>query len=114
MDLLAALIRATNAQIIDKFKELFPPEIESQLLDIDDLERLIIKAHQLIQLFKPKQTVAANVLAHATQELPVDNNIVSISGHNHKTRINRGARNQRSNNFQSNRPIYKSRFPQDT
>ena len=31
LDLLAALIGATNAQIIDKFKECFPPEIESQL-----------------------------------------------------------------------------------
>ena len=54
LDLLAALIGATNTQIIDKFKEAFPPEIESQLLDIDNLERLIIKAHQLVQLFMPK------------------------------------------------------------
>ena len=38
IDLLAALIGAADAQIIDKFKEAFPPEIESKLLDIDDLE----------------------------------------------------------------------------
>ena len=38
LGLLAALIGATNAQIIDKFKECFPPEIESQLLNINDLD----------------------------------------------------------------------------
>ena len=30
LDLLAALIGATNTQIIDKFKECFPPETEFQ------------------------------------------------------------------------------------
>ena len=38
---LATLIGTTNAQIIDKFKECFPPEIESQLLDINDLDCLV-------------------------------------------------------------------------
>ena len=51
-DLLAALIGSTTVQIINKFKEAFSPEIRSQFLDIDDLERLIIKAHLLVQLFK--------------------------------------------------------------
>ena len=54
LDLLATLIGNTNAQIIDKFKECFPPEIESQLLDINDLDRLVTKANRLAQLFKPK------------------------------------------------------------
>ena len=48
LDLVAALIGTTNAQIIDKFKECFPPEIESQLLDINDLDRLVTKANQLV------------------------------------------------------------------
>ena len=48
LDLLAALIGATNAQIIDKFKECLPPEIESQLLDINDIDWLVTKANQLV------------------------------------------------------------------
>ena len=62
LDLLAALIGATNAQILDKFIEAFPPKIKSQLLDIDHLERLIIKAHQFVQLFKPKLSTTGSVL----------------------------------------------------
>ena len=46
LDLLAALIGATNAQIIGKFKQFFPPEIESQLLDINDLDQLVTKVIQ--------------------------------------------------------------------
>ena len=68
LDLLAALIGATNAQIIDKFKECFPPEIEPQLLDINNLDHLVTKANQLVQLFKPKQTTSSSLLSHSAQE----------------------------------------------
>ena len=68
LDLLAALICATNAQIIDKFKECFPPEIESQLLDINNLDHLVTKANQLVQLFKPKQTTPSSLLSHSVQQ----------------------------------------------
>ena len=59
--LLAVLKGATNAQIIDKFKECFPPEIEMQLLDINDLDSLVTKANQLVQLFKPKQSTSSSL-----------------------------------------------------
>ena len=65
LDLLAALIGATNAQIIDKFKECFPLEIESQLLDINNLDQLVTKANQLVQLFKSKQTASSSLLLHS-------------------------------------------------
>ena len=64
LDLLAILIGANNTRIVDKFKECFPPEIESQLLDIDDLDRLTTKANQLVQLFKTKPQVSSTLLAH--------------------------------------------------
>ena len=68
LNLLPALIGATNAQIIDKFKECFPPEIESQLLDINNLDHLVTKANQLVQLFKLKQTISSSLLSHSAQE----------------------------------------------
>ena len=68
LDLLAALIGATNAQITDKFKECFSPEIESQLLDINDLDHLVTKANQLVQLFKPKSNNTSSLLSHSEQQ----------------------------------------------
>ena len=130
LDLLAALIGATNTQIIDKFKEAFPPETESQLLDIDDLERLIIKAHQLVQLFKPKQSTTGTVLAHTSSNLSGANNIVPNDvnqknpkapigskwniGCNTNTGNNRGPRNQRGYNSQGNRGNYDPKSSHDT
>ena len=73
LDLLAALIGATNAQIIDKFKECFPPEIEPQFLDINDLDQLVTKANQLVQLFKPKQTASSSLLSHSAQQQLIQN-----------------------------------------
>ena len=32
--------------------------------DIDDLDRLVTKANQLVQLFKPKQNTSSAVLVH--------------------------------------------------
>ena len=73
--MLAALIGATSAQIIDKFKECFPPEIESQLLDINDLDHLVTKANQLVQLFKPKSTNTSSLLTHSEQQQITQNNL---------------------------------------
>ena len=73
LDLLVALIGVTNAQIIDKFKECFAPEIESQLLDINDLDHLVTKANQLVQLFKLKQTTSSSLLSHSAQEQLLQN-----------------------------------------
>ena len=73
--MLAALIGATNAQIIDKFKECFSPEIESQLLDINDLDCLVTKANQLVQLFKPKATNTSSLLTHLEQQQIMQNNL---------------------------------------
>ena len=53
---------------MDKFKECFPPEIESQLLDINNLDCLVTKANQLVQQFKPKQTTSSSLLSHSAQE----------------------------------------------
>ena len=127
LDLLAALIGATNTQIIDKFKEAFPPEIESQLLYIDDLERLIIKAHQLVQLFKLKQSTTGTVLAHTSLNVPAASNIVpsDLNQTNPKAPIgskwntgcsknigsNREPRNQRGYNSQGNREIITPSLP---
>ena len=129
-DLLTAFIGATNAQIIDKFREAFPPEIESQLMDINDLEILIIKAHQLIQLFKPKQSTTGTVLAHTPSNLSAVSNIVPNNlnqknpkapiryiwniGHNKNTGNNRGPGHQRGYNTQGNRGNYKFQSSHDT
>ena len=75
LDLLEALIGATNAQIIDKFKECFPPEIESQLLNINDLDHLVTKANQLVQLFKPKSNDANLLLSHSAQQQIMQNTL---------------------------------------
>ena len=75
LDLLTALIGATNAQIIDEFKECFPPEIESQLLDINDLDHLVTKANQLVQLFKLKSNNASSLLSHSAQQQIAQNTL---------------------------------------
>ena len=124
------LYEATNTQIIDKFKESFPPEIISQLLDHWWFRKFNYKSTSALYIYLNwKQTVAANVLAHATQELPVGHDAVSNTvkqksakapigskwntGCNCNTGTNRGARNHRSNNFQSDRPSYNFHFPHD-
>ena len=107
LDLLAALIGAANAQIIDKFKECFPPEIESQLLDINNLDWLVTKANQLVQLFKPKQTASSSLLLHSAQQQLTQNEPLAIKfSTEHKVPI--GSKWANNNNQQRNRGQYQN------
>ena len=40
----------SDEQVLEHFKEAFPPQIDAQLLEIDDVDIVISKARILIQL----------------------------------------------------------------
>ena len=112
LDLLAALMGATNAQIIDKFKECFPPEIESQLLDINDLNHLGTKANQLVQLFKPKQTTPSSLLSHSAQQ-QLSQNVLPTNEVQKEYKVPIGSK-WTNNNQQKNKGQYQNtRNPQN-
>ena len=112
LDLLAALIGATNAQIIDKFKECFPPEIESQLLDINNLDCLVTKASQLVQLFKLKQTTSISLLSHSAQE-QLSQNVLSTNKFQKEYKIPIGSKWTNDNSQKSNSQYQNSHNPRN-
>ena len=91
----------------NKFKECFPPEIESQLLDIDDLDQLVTKDNQLVQLFKPKQTASSSLLSHSAQQQLLKNKPSAIKfSTEHK--VSKGSKWANNNNQQRNRGQYQN------
>ena len=101
LDLLAA-----NGQIIDKFKEYFPPRIESQLLDINDLDHLVTKANQLVQLFKPKTNNTSSLLSHSEQQQIAQNTLPTNEIHK-EYKVHIGSK-WNNNSQQKNRVQYQN------
>ena len=101
LDLLAALMGTTDAQIIEKFKECFPPEIEYKLLDINDLDRLVTKSNQLVQLFKSKQAMSSSLLSHLAQQQQLSQRMMPITQTEKEYKFPIGSK--WSNNQQKNR-----------
>ncbi len=68
--MLGTMLANTQEQILEKFKESFPSQIEAQLLDIDTLNEAIKKAKDLIQVFKSDipMPAASSVLIHSAVE----------------------------------------------
>ena len=65
-------------KLLINLRNAFPPEIESQLSDINDLDHLVTKANQLVQLFKQKQTTSSSLLSHSAQE-QLSQNVLSTN-----------------------------------
>ena len=70
LKLLASILRYNDTQILEKFKEVFPGQIEAGLLNTDNIADAQAQAKQLVQIYKtdaPAGSTTATVLAHTLQ-----------------------------------------------
>ena len=54
----------SHDQILENFKESFPPKVEYQLLEMDDIDIAVVKAGGLVLLFKTELWQAASSCTH--------------------------------------------------
>ena len=101
----------TDPQILDKYKEAFPPYIESQLVGLDTLQDAHTKAKTLVQIYKSDleaagaaASPASSVLIHSTPDANSktnkDKSEQDTMDHGQYSRPRKqGSSNQRGKNF---------------
>ena len=64
------MIGITDKQMLQYFKEMFPPKIEAQLPEIEDIDVAKVKTKFLMLLFKCElpQATRSSMLAHMTEK----------------------------------------------
>ena len=70
LNVLDELIGMSDEQILGHFKDMFPANIEWQLLEIEDKDVAIDKAKVLVLLFKSEkpQATSSSMLPHITEK----------------------------------------------
>ena len=82
LKLLASILGYNDAQILEKFKEVFPGQIEAGLLNMDNLADAQAQAKQLVQIYKtdaPATSTTATVLTHTLQNVSLKDNEVTTT-----------------------------------